>query len=233
MIHFAGLKSVGDSCADPFAYYDSNIVGTMNLLMVMDEHDVRQLIFSSSATVYDSGAETAPFGEQMRTGRTTNPYGTTKFVIEQLLMDMSNRKNMHIVSLRYFNPIGAHPSGLIGEDPSDTPTNLLPVIMEVVEGARDVLQIYGDDYETPDGTCIRDYIHVVDLAQAHMAALGALDQSGYQVYNVGTGRGTSVTEMVDIVQRVGDVTVPVDMVSRRDGDVDIAVADVAEITHKL
>lgn len=239
VIHFAGLKSVWESCKDPFWYYDSNIVGTMNLLMAMDEHDVRKLIFSSSATVYDSTHETAPFAESMRTGMTTNPYGTTKFVIEQLLMDMSNRKEMNIVSLRYFNPIGAHPSGLIWEDPSDIPTNLLPVIMEVVEGTRESLHIYGTDYATPDGTCIRDYIHVQDLAQAHMVALEALDvtetesSTRYAVYNVGTGKGTSVQEMVQIVQTVGDITLDVTPVSRRDGDVDVAVADVSKITQEL
>ena len=234
VIHFAGLKSVGDSCADPFSYYDSNIVGTMNLLMVMDEHDVSELIFSSSATVYDSTHETAPFGEEMRTWHTTNPYGTTKFVIEQLLMDMARWKDMQIISLRYFNPVWAHPSGLLGEDPTDTPTNLLPVIMDVMEGRREVLQIFGDDYDTDDGTCVRDYIHVVDLAQAHMAALDALaDGEAYRTYNVGTGVGTSVSELIQIVEQASGRSLPTESVPRRDGDVDVAVADVTKITNQL
>lgn len=234
VIHFAWLKSVWESCKDPFWYYDSNIVGTMNLLMVMDEHDVRQLIFSSSATVYDSTHETAPFAEEMRTGMTTNPYGTTKFVIEQLLRDMNNRKEMHIISLRYFNPIWAHPSGHLWEDPSEIPTNLLPVIMDVAQWTREVLQVYGTDYDTQDGTCIRDYIHVVDLAEAHMLALGALpDTEKYVTYNVGTGTGTSVQEMIDMVQRTWNLTLPIEYVTRRDGDVDVAVADVAKIKKEL
>jgi len=233
VIHFAWLKSVGVSCQDPFTYYDANIVGTMNLLALMDTYDVRKLIFSSSATVYDSVVETSPFDETMSTGNTTNPYGTTKFVIEQLLKDMANWKQMSCISLRYFNPIGAHPSGVIGEDPTDVPTNLLPVIMDVAEGKREVLHIYGNNYDTPDGTCIRDYIHVVDLAQAHMVALGALESPWHQIYNVWTWAGTSVLQMHELVQQCADTTVPYEIVGRRDGDVPVAVAKVDKMQSQL
>ena len=234
VIHFAGLKAVGISCQDPFAYYDNNILGTTNLLRVMDKHEVRKLIFSSSATVYDAAASQAPFAEDAPTGNTTNPYGTTKFVIEQLLKDMSNWKEMDVIALRYFNPVGAHSSGLIWEDPSDVPTNLLPVIMEVVEGKREQLSIFGDDYNTPDGTCIRDYIHVVDLASAHLAAVDALtEQAAYRVYNVGTGNGTSVAEMVAIVNTAADTSIPTQVVPRRSGDIAVAVAQVHKIQKDL
>ena len=234
VIHFAGLKSVGVSCSDPFEYYDNNIVGTMNLLRAMDVHDVKKLIFSSSATVYDATHEQAPFAEDARTGYTTNPYGTTKFVIEQLLRDMAAWKEMNIVSLRYFNPVGAHPSGLIGEDPSDIPTNLLPVLMEVVEGKREEVQIFGDDYDTQDGTCLRDYIHVVDLAKAHVAAYEALQQSSrYRVYNVGTWVWTSVQEMVELVRSSSGSPLPTKIVARRSWDVPVAVAQVHKIQQEL
>jgi len=234
VIHFAGLKAVWISCEDPFEYYDNNLIGTINLLRVMDKHNVRKCIFSSSATVYDASAATAPFAEDAATGNTTNPYGTTKFVIEQLLKDMANRKQMNIIALRYFNPVGAHQSGLIGEDPSDIPTNLLPVIMEVVEGKRQELQIFWDDYDTPDGTCIRDYIHVVDLAQAHLAAVDALDDDAwYEIYNVGTGAGTSVSEMVTIVNEVAGVQLAIKHVPRRSWDIAVAVAQVQKINKDL
>ncbi len=232
VIHFAGLKAVGVSCEDPFGYYENNIVGSMNLLRVMDEHEVRKLIFSSSATVYDAAASQAPFAEDAPTGNTTNPYGTTKFVIEQLLKDMSNWKQMDITSLRYFNPVGAHQSWLLGEDPTDIPTNLLPVMMEVVEGKREKLSVFGNDYDTTDGTCLRDYIHVVDLAKAHQIARES-QWSGYEVYNVWTGSGTSVAQMITILEWVSDKPFPFENVDRRDGDIAISVANVWKIENKL
>lgn len=232
VIHFAGLKSVWVSCDDPFSYYQNNIFGTINLLKMMDTYDVRKMIFSSSATVYDALHDQAPFSETSRTGHTTNPYGTTKFVIEQILSDMCTWKQMDITALRYFNPIGAHSSGLLGEDPSDIPTNLLPVMMQVSDGSRDELTIFGDDYDTPDGTCIRDYIHVVDLADAHMQAREQLAQ-GYEVYNVGTWTGTSVQEMVQHMETITQKAFPHTVAPRRNGDIAVSVADVSKIQQKL
>lgn len=232
VIHFAGLKAVGTSCQQPFVYRENNIVGTMHLLEVMDIYDVRKLVFSSSATVYDISREQAPFAEDMHTGHTTNPYGTTKYVIEQLLQDMAIWKNMQIISLRYFNPIGAHPSGQLGENPSDEPTNLFPILMQIVEGKREKLVVYGDDYATKDGTCMRDYIHVMDLAEAHLVALDVMmttTTNTYDVYNVGTGNGTSVLEMITLVRDVLNVNLPYCVWSRRDGDVAVSIADVAKI----
>jgi len=234
VIHFAGLKAVWVSCEDPFGYYDNNILGTINLLRVMDQHNVRNMIFSSSATVYDASQEVAPFGEDMRCWQTTNPYGTTKYIIEQLLQDMCHRKDMKITSLRYFNPVGAHPSWLIGEDPSDIPTNLLPIMMDVVQWKREQLEIYGNDYDTIDGTCIRDFIHVVDLAQAHMVARDGLGkQTWYEYYNVWTWSGSSVSQMVTLCQDITWKPFPHTFVWRRDGDVAVSIADVSKIKDTL
>lgn len=237
VIHFAWLKSVGVSCSEPFAYYENNVVWTLHLLRCMDMYDVRRMIFSSSATVYDASCEQAPFVESMRTGHTTNPYGTTKHIIEHILEDMVLRKHMHITALRYFNPIGWHPSGMLWEDPSDIPTNLLPVIMETVTWTRQSLEVFWDDYDTPDGTCLRDYIHVMDLAEAHVVALQALIENPskkYTVYNVGTWKGTSVVEMINLVNTVvAPRSVAYDIAPRRDGDVAVSVADVSFIEKEL
>lgn len=169
VIHFAGLKAVGESCEQPFSYYENNLVGSLHLFEVMEQYGVKDIIFSSSATVYDP-LETPPFSENTLTGNTTNPYGTTKFLIENILRDLANHKNFRVINLRYFNPIGAHESGRIGENPNDTPNNLLPYIMKVAAGELKELSVFGDDYNTPDGTGIRDYIHVMDLARGHVTA---------------------------------------------------------------
>ncbi len=170
VIHFAGAKAVGESCEKPFMYYDNNLVGTINLCKVMERYDVRNIIFSSSATVYNP-LETPPFSEVTPTGNTTNPYGTTKLLIENILRDLATHKWFNVINLRYFNPVWAHKSGLIGEDPNDIPNNLLPYIMKVANGELKKVSVFGDDYDTPDGTGVRDYIHVVDLAEGHLAAL--------------------------------------------------------------
>ncbi len=232
VIHFAWLKSVKESCDKPFSYYENNILGTINLLRCLDTYNVRNIIFSSSATVYDASSEDAPFEEQMKTGNTTNPYGTTKFIIEQVLKDMAQWRQMNITCLRYFNPIWAHPSGLIWEDPHDVPTNLLPIMMEVLEGKREKLFVFWDDYNTMDWSCIRDFIHVVDVAQAHKIAWENLAK-WFNIYNIWTGKGTSVLEMISLVEEVTWEVFPYEIVSRRDGDVSISIAKVARIKKAI
>ncbi|MBS9784277.1 GDP-mannose 4,6-dehydratase, partial [Candidatus Gracilibacteria bacterium] len=177
VVHFAGLKAVGESCEKPFLYYENNIVGSLHLFEMMEKNDVKNIIFSSSATVYDTFRDKAPFSETNITGNTTNPYGTTKFILENILRDLAYHKNFNVINLRYFNPIGAHKSGLIGEDPNDIPNNLLPYVMKVAVGELEYLQVFGGDYHTKDGTGERDYIHVVDLAEAHFDAFLYLEDS--------------------------------------------------------
>lgn len=220
VINFAGLKAVGESIKVPLKYYKNNIVGTVNLLEVMEEVGCYNFIFSSSATVYGDPIS-VPVDETFKTGGTTNPYGTTKLFIEQILKDLyvSNNK-FNIAILRYFNPIGAHPSGLIGEDPNGIPNNLAPYITQVMVGKRECLNIFGADYETEDGTCIRDYIHVCDLARGHVCAINKLNENpGVVIYNLGTGKGSSVFDILHAFEKAYGKEIPYKVVGRRDGDI--------------
>ena len=218
VIHFAGLKAVGESVEKPLEYYKNNISGTVNLLECMKETGVKKIIFSSSATVYGEQEE-FEYVETMKTGGSlTNPYGRTKYFIEEILKDLSVADpEFEITILRYFNPIGAHKSGLLGEDPNGIPNNLMPIIMRVSQGRIPELSIYGDDYNTEDGTCRRDYIHVVDLAKGHIAALKNM-KKGANIYNLGTGTPTSVKEMVAAFEKESGKTLPHKIVGRRAGD---------------
>ena len=218
VIHFAGLKAVGESVEKPLKYYENNVGGTINLLNSMKKAGVNKIIFSSSATVYGT-QETPELTEDMITGiGITNPYGETKHVIEEILKDVSEADSeFSAVILRYFNPIGAHSSGLLGEDPNDIPNNLMPIVMKVSTGEIPVLKVYGNDYPTPDGTGIRDYIHVVDLARGHVAAMKALNP-GIKIYNLGTGKGTSVLEMVAAFEKTSGKKLPYEIAPRRAGD---------------
>lgn len=220
VIHCAALKAVGESVERPLAYYDNNVTGTINLLQVMSDHDVRSIVFSSSATVYGD-PDTVPVTEESPVGRATNPYGWSKVMMEQVISDIhAADPEWSIALLRYFNPVGAHPSGLIGEDPSGEPNNLMPYIAQVAAGKLDRLSVYGDDYPTRDGTGVRDFIHIVDLAAGHVAGLEAMSRPGARlVYNLGTGRGTSVLEMVNAFETATGVRVPYEVVDRRSGDV--------------
>lgn len=218
-IHFAGLKAVGESVAMPLEYYDNNLFSTVTLCEAMRDHGVKDIIFSSSATVY-SGDNEMPLRENSKTGMCTNPYGWTKYMSEQIMRDTAKSdRDWAVVFLRYFNPIGAHPSGLIGEDPRGIPNNLMPYISQVAVGRRDHLNIFGDDYSTPDGTGVRDYIHVVDLARGHVAAIDHMRrQRGESVFNLGTGKGCSVLELVHAFEKVNGVKIPYEVVPRRAGD---------------
>ena len=232
VIHFAGLKAVGESVEQPIRYYSNNLVSTLTLLTVMERHNVKNLVFSSSATVYGN-PDSLPITEEAPL-RATNPYGQTKLMIEQMLMDVAKTGSWHIVSLRYFNPVGAHSSGLIGEDPSGIPNNLLPYVSQVAIGKREKLSVFGNDYDTPDGTGVRDYIHVTDLAQAHLAALQHLpDTTEYRAINVGTGSGVSVLELVDSFQAASDKPIPYEILPRRPGDVASCYADVTKAQQQL
>ncbi len=220
VVHFAGLKAVGESVAKPLEYYENNVAGTMVLTQVMAEHGVKKLVFSSSATVYGDPAE-VPIRESSPTGGTTNPYGTSKYMVERMLADLPVADNeWSIIALRYFNPVGAHESGLIGEDPNDIPNNLLPYVAQVAIGKLDKLRVFGDDYPTSDGTGVRDYIHVVDLAQGHLAALEHMNgASGFEAINLGTGNGYSVLEIVKAFETASGKAVPYEIVARRPGDI--------------
>lgn len=219
VIHFAGLKAVGESVQFPLRYYRNNIDCTLSLLDVMVKYDVRKLVFSSSATVYGDPVE-LPLRETTPAGiGLTNPYGKTKYFIEEMLKDFAlSKPSLDITILRYFNPIGAHESGRIGEDPQGIPNNLLPFVMQVAIGKREYVSIYGDDYATSDGTGVRDYIHVVDLAQGHLAALEH-NHSGVAIYNLGTGRGTSVRELIKAASKAVGKEIPCKIVPRRTGDI--------------
>lgn len=225
VIHFAGLKAVGDSVDDPVGYYDNNVGGTLKLLEVMLECKCRRLVFSSSATVYGDPVR-LPLDE-LSPLSTTNPYGSTKLVIENMLRELwSSDNRWSIAVLRYFNPVGAHESGLIGENPLATPTNLMPFISQVASGSREALMIFGSDYPTPDGTGVRDYIHVVDLARGHLKALDALASNKVVLtVNLGTGRGYSVLEVVASFERASGRKIPCNLVGRRPGDVAQCYAD--------
>ena len=226
VIHFAGLKAVGESVSIPWKYYDNNLNSTLVLTKVMEEVGVKNIIFSSSATVYTADNE-MPLRETSRTGNCTNPYGWTKYMTEQILSGLAHAdKDWSIVLLRYFNPIGAHESGLIGEDPRGIPNNLMPYITQVAVGRREKLSVFGNDYATHDGTGVRDYIHVVDLAAGHVAAVKyAADNTGCEVFNLGTGTGYSVLDMVGAFVKANNVAVPYQIVDRRPGDLDECYAD--------
>ena len=234
VIHFAGLKAVGESVEKPLAYYSNNLTSTMNLCKVMGRHGVKKIIFSSSATVYDRD-NTMPLREDSKIGNCTNPYGWTKFMCEEILRDVAKAdKEWSVVLLRYFNPVGAHPSGLIGEHPNGIPNNLMPFISQTAIGKREKLSVFGNDYPTPDGTGVRDYIHVVDLARGHVAAIDYLcSHTGEAVFNLGTGNGYSVLDMVNAFEKANGVKVPYVIAPRRSGDVAVCYADPAKSAEVL
>lgn len=235
VIHFAGLKAVGESVQKPLEYYYNNISGTLNLLKVMRKYNCKNIVFSSSATVYGE-RETPRYIEEMGRGKTTNPYGTTKAMIEKILEDVYVSDNeWKIYILRYFNPIGAHESHLIGDNPNGIPNNLMPYIQKVAVGELKELSVFGDDYNTPDGTGIRDYIHVVDLAKGHIKALEKLnkEKNGVYVYNLGSGIGHSVLEMVKTFEKVNNVKVPYKIAPRRAGDLAEIYADPTKAEKEL
>ena len=226
VIHFAGLKAVGESQQIPLTYFDNNIAGSINLVNAMQRANIFHLVFSSSATVYDE-ANISPLNEDMPTGMPTNNYGYTKLIVEQLLQKLSLAdERWSIALLRYFNPVGAHKSGRIGEDPQGIPNNLMPYITQVAVGRREKLSIFGNDYDTVDGTGVRDYIHVVDLANAHLCALNnRLKQQGSRAWNIGTGQGSSVLQVKNTFEQVSGVPVAFECVARRAGDVATSFAD--------
>ena len=234
VIHFAGLKAVGESVAKPWEYYDNNLNSTLVLTKVMKRAGVKKIIFSSSATVYTADNE-MPLKETSRTGGCTNPYGWTKYMTEQILSGIAHAdEEWSIVLLRYFNPIGAHESGRMGEDPRGIPNNLMPYITQVAVGRREKLSVFGNDYDTHDGTGVRDYIHVVDLAKGHVAAVDyACGNNGCQVFNLGTGCGYSVLDMVKTFREVNDVALPYEIVARRPGDIATCYADPAKSAEVL
>jgi UDP-glucose 4-epimerase len=233
VIHFAGLKAVGESVEMPLAYYDNNVHGTLVLLEALRDAQVRTLVFSSSATVYGD-AQVMPLREDAPTGA-TNPYGRTKLMVEQILGDLAvSDPSWSLTALRYFNPVGAHPSGLMGEDPQGIPNNLMPYIAQVAVGRREKLRVFGDDYPTPDGTGVRDYIHVMDLADGHLAALRhAHGRAGLHVFNLGTGHGNSVLEMLQAFGRACGRELPYEIAPRRPGDVASCWADPAHAERTL
>lgn len=233
VVHFAGLKAVGESVEKPLAYYDNNVVGTLRLLEAMARHGVRRIVFSSSATVYGE-PQSLPMSETHPLAP-TNPYGRTKLVIEQLLADVAGADpDFHYAALRYFNPTGAHPSGQLGEDPAGIPNNLFPYISQVAIGRRPALRVWGKDYPTPDGTGVRDYIHVTDLAEGHVAALAYLERAPRSLtVNLGTGRGYSVLEAAKAFERASGRPIPLDFAARRPGDVAACFADASLAAEAL
>ncbi len=234
VIHFAGLKAVGESVEKPLEYYDNNVNGTLVLVSAMKTAGVNSLIFSSSATVYGDPAQ-VPITEDTPTGQVTNPYGRSKYMVEECLRDIQTANPaMSVTLLRYFNPVGAHPSGTMGEDPQGIPNNLMPFIAQVAVGRRESLSVFGDDYPTHDGTGIRDYIHVIDLAEGHIAALKAVgSQAGLHIYNLGTGKGSSVLDMVKAFGEACGKPVPYQICPRRPGDIAECWADTAKANREL
>lgn len=233
VIHFAGFKAVGESVEKPIEYYYNNVSGTLVLLDVMKEFGIKNIIFSSSATVYGD-ENNPPMTEDMPKGTTTNPYGESKSMVERILSDLViSDSTWSVTLLRYFNPVGAHESGLIGEDPSGIPNNLLPYVTQVAIGKLDQLSVYGDDYDTVDGTGVRDYIHVEDLAAGHIAALQKVNQDGVHIYNLGTGNGVSVLELVHTFEKVNHVEVPYKIVERRAGDIATSFASAEKAKNEL
>jgi UDP-glucose 4-epimerase len=241
IIHFAGLKAVGESVAMPVEYYRNNIDTTLTLLECMRELGLTNIVFSSSATVYGED-NVPPFTENAPKGMCTNPYGWTKWMQEQMLTDAAKasangddwKEPLSVVLLRYFNPVGAHESGLIGEDPSGIPNNLMPFICQTAAGMREKLFLFGNDYPTPDGTCIRDYIHVMDLAEGHVKALEyAIEHTGVETFNLGTGEGYSVYQVVNTFETVNNLQLNKETVARRPGDLPVSYADAAKAQHVL
>lgn len=226
VVHLAGLKAVGESCDLPLLYYKNNVGSTLNLLEVMKENGVYNIVFSSSATVYGIPQE-LPINESHPQGSCTNPYGQTKYFIEVILRDLSKTdKKWNMILLRYFNPVGAHKSGKIGEDPNGIPNNLMPFVAQVAIGRRSELKVFGNDYDTPDGTGVRDYIHVVDLALGHVAAVNKVEENcGYKVYNLGTGCGYSVLDMIKAFEKASGKSIPYKVVDRRAGDIASCYSD--------
>lgn len=235
VIHFAGLKAVGESNRIPLTYYHTNVTGTISLCEVMEKYGCRKLVFSSSATVYGD-PDSVPIVESSRTWA-TNPYGRSKLMVEQILMDLQKSRPdfWAITLLRYFNPIGAHPSGLIGEDPNDIPNNLLPFVAQVASGKLSAVNVFGDDYKTPDGTGVRDYIHVLDLGAGHIKALQHLDKTspGINVFNLGTGRGFSVLEIIEKFREISGQPIPYKIAPRRTGDIATCYADPTKAQNEL
>ena len=234
VIHFAGLKAVGESVQKPLAYYDNNVGGTVTLCQVMAEAGCKRMIFSSSATVYGMN-NPSPLREDMPTGAVTNPYGRTKYIIEEILKDTcASDEEWSAVLLRYFNPIGAHESGLIGENPNGIPNNLVPYVAQVAQGKLEKVSVYGDDYDTPDGTGVRDYIHVMDLAGGHVAALAyGVNHHGFEAINLGTGKGSSVLDVVHAYEKACGKKIPVCITGRRAGDVATSYADATKAKELL
>ena len=235
VLNFAGYKSVGESVRKPLEYYDNNISGCLVLLETMQKYGVKKFVFSSSATVYGE-PERIPLTEECKTGGTTNPYGTSKLFIEQILKDLyASDNSWDICILRYFNPVGAHESGLIGEEPQGIPNNLMPYVVRVASGELKELSVFGNDYDTPDGTGVRDYIHVVDLAKGHLAALNKLDKEGkgLYIYNLGTGTGYSVLDMVKSFEEITGNKVPYKITQRRPGDIATCYADTKKAKEEL
>ncbi|HHW35986.1 MAG TPA: UDP-glucose 4-epimerase GalE [Bacillales bacterium] len=231
VIHFAGLKAVGESVEKPLTYYFNNLVSTMVLAKACQKHGVNRFVFSSSATVY--GDNKVPFVESMELLPTTNPYGETKAMSERILTDIAKANPFFAVSiLRYFNPVGAHESGLIGESPNGVPNNLMPYVTQVANGKLEKLRVFGNDYPTVDGTGVRDYIHVVDLAEGHVAAVDHLT-AGVHIYNLGTGKGTSVLELVKAFEEANDMEIPYEIVARRPGDIAECYADASKAKREL
>ena len=234
VLHFAGLKAVGESVKLPVRYYENNLGSTLSLVTVMKEFNCNKIVFSSSATVYGD-PEDLPITELAPIGGTTNPYGTTKYFIERILKDVSIANDeFSVVLLRYFNPIGAHKSGLIGENPNGIPNNLMPYIIKVATGELPILNVFGDDYDTPDGTGVRDYIHVVDLAKGHIKALEKANTfTGVKAYNLGTGHGYSVLDLIKTFERVNNIKVKYQIVERRPGDIASCYADPSKAKEEL
>ncbi len=233
VIHFAGLKAVGESCAKPLEYYDNNLYGTLVLLETMKAHNVKKLVFSSSATVYGD-PEVLPLTEDCKVGGTTNPYGTSKYFQEIMLQDLQKSDDTWtIILLRYFNPVGAHESGLIGEDPQGIPNNLTPYIAKVAIGELKEVGVFGNDYPTPDGTGVRDYIHVVDLAKGHVAAIEGVQNNGIYIYNLGTGNGYSVLDMIASFSKACGRALPYVIKPRRPGDIATCYADASKAKNEL
>jgi UDP-glucose 4-epimerase len=234
IIHFAGLKAVGESCEKPYEYYDNNITGTLNIIKMMKQYNVKKIVFSSSATVYGE-PETVPITEDSKVGGVTNPYGRTKFMLEEILTDIYKADNSFDVALlRYFNPIGAHESGMIGEAPNGIPNNLLPYVAKVAAGVLEKVNVFGDDYDTPDGTGVRDYIHVVDLAKGHVCAVKKLmEHPGLVIYNLGTGVGYSVLEIIKNFEKACGKKIPYVIAPRRPGDIPTCYSDPSKAEREL
>lgn len=234
IIHFAGLKAVGESCVKPFEYYENNICGTLNIISMMRKYNVKKMVFSSSATVYGD-PEVIPITEECKVGGVTNPYGQTKLMLEQILTDIQKAdSSFDIALLRYFNPIGAHESGLIGEAPNGIPNNLLPYVAKVAAGVLDRVNVFGDDYDTPDGTGVRDYIHVVDLAKGHVCAVKKLlEHPGLVIYNLGTGVGYSVLDIIHNFEKACGKKIPYVIAPRRPGDIATCYSDPSKAWKEL